>query len=48
MAQDKVTWVKDNKQAISLLRQITDEDNVKVIKASRGMQMEEIVREIRG
>lgn len=48
MAQDKVTWVKDNKQAISLLRQITDENSVILVKASRGMQMEEIVREIMG
>ena len=48
MAQDQVTWVKDNTQAISLLRQITDENSVILVKASRGMQMEEIVREIMG
>lgn len=46
MPPDKVQWVSDNKQAIAVLRQILDENCVVLVKGSRGMQMEEIVREV--
>lgn len=46
MPTDRVQWVSNNEQAIDVLRQILDENCVVLVKGSRGMQMEEIVREV--
>ena len=46
MPAEKVIWVEDNREAIEVLKKKADENSVILVKASRGMQMEEIVREI--
>jgi UDP-N-acetylmuramoyl-tripeptide--D-alanyl-D-alanine ligase len=43
MAEGDVFMVDDNEQAIAQLRQIVGQDDIMLIKGSRGMKMEEIV-----
>jgi len=48
MEEKNIYWCADNKEAVAVLQKILDKNCVVLVKASRGMQMEEIVYEIMG